>query len=211
MAAAWGVAMPAGVLAARFCETRSSLYHTAITAAGLVLATAGWVLALASFGDLLNLTGDVGSQISLTHSVLGMFVMLLGFLLPISAVFNAPSNVQLRGWFRAIHFTAGYIACGGGAANVAVGLLVFRALDGPCSPSWPGLLFAGWAAVYVAVWLILEARRILTRKAETTESRAAQDDAKGIQTAEEAVDIPDDRAMSSVGDGSHGDLRPKPR
>ena len=103
MFVSWGFLIPTGAILAKFYKHRSPIWfhlHRGVQVLGLVLALAGWVVALhelAPFGG-----ADVTTSVRL-HGIIGCTVMTIGLLQPLNAVVrpHKVSKYVRRGWSRA--------------------------------------------------------------------------------------------------------------
>mmetsp|Transcript_21030 Transcript_21030/g.44116 ORF Transcript_21030/g.44116 Transcript_21030/m.44116 type:complete len:437 (+) Transcript_21030:271-1581(+) len=93
MMVSWGFLLPSGTLLAKFYKHRPDglwfKLHRAIQTVGLLLALAGWIIALMNF----NVFKDYGFR-NYQHGICGMVVMILGLLQPLNALIrpHAPEN-----------------------------------------------------------------------------------------------------------------------
>lgn len=173
MCAAWGVFIPVGVVIAGTLKDKDPLWfqcHRGINLAGLVVAAAAWILALAKFGPLIS--GGSGDGLASAHTVIGMIVMILGILQPVNAFFRPHKGEKNRWIFNWVHWTSGRVAWFGGLLNVFIGIFLFRERDGRCSPNWPIYVYAAWLFVYACIWAGLEIRKAKGGRVDAEEKPA---------------------------------------
>ena len=86
MVVSWGFLIPLGAIMAKFYKHRSPIWfhlHRGIQMLGLVLALAGWVVAL---HELAPFGGDAVTSSVRVHGIIGCTVMTIGLLQPLNAV-----------------------------------------------------------------------------------------------------------------------------
>jgi len=156
MLVSWGFLLPGGIVAARFLRYREdSLWfeiHRVLQPAGLLIALAGWITALAGPFDVL---GSGVYDVSFAHAVMGTVVMILGLLQPINAFFrpHKPENgetisAKRKTWER-VHKSLGYIATLIAVVNCFIGM----ALSGKFSDHFLYALIASLGALVLVVLL----------------------------------------------------------
>lgn len=109
----WGLILPAGVLSARFLKYKGPIWfhaHRALQIGGLLVASAGWIIALVKFDVF---TAD-GLDPTVIHGSLGIVTMCLGLLQPVNAFFrphvtNGPKLFARLVW-EILHKASGYTA-----------------------------------------------------------------------------------------------------
>lgn len=86
MFVSWGFLIPLGAITAKFYKHRSPIWfhlHRVIQTLGLILALAGWVIAL---HELEPFGGDAVTTNVRVHGIIGCTVMTIGLLQPLNAV-----------------------------------------------------------------------------------------------------------------------------
>jgi len=125
MVISWGFMLPVGVLSARCLKHRPDGFwfkiHRPMQIGGIVIATAGMIVALVSFDVF------VGRGLSYIHGIIGLTVMCLGIGQPINAYFRphkagpGEKTPRKRLIWEILHKSNGYIAVFLGLLNVAIG------------------------------------------------------------------------------------------
>jgi hypothetical protein len=122
MLVSWGFLLPLGVITARFFRHRPDALwfkmHRALQVVGLILAIAGWSIALKNFSILGSGGGTDSSEDrkAYAHACCGTTVMCLGLLQPLNAIFrpHAPEDgekkAKPRFLWEILHKSTGYIA-----------------------------------------------------------------------------------------------------
>jgi protein-S-isoprenylcysteine O-methyltransferase Ste14 len=132
MMTSWGVLLPTGVIIARLAKHKKPdgiwfKIHRALQVSGLVLALAGWVVALVQF-DVFG--AGIKDNISYVHGLLGSMVMALGLLQPLNAFIrphapapgdSAPKTVTRVVW-EYVHKGSGYTAVVLSVITIAIGI-----------------------------------------------------------------------------------------
>jgi hypothetical protein len=149
MMLSWGFLLPLGVVCAHFLRHRENALwfklHRIIQSLGLVLAIAGFSVALANFHVF-----DAGASVrSTAHGSMGVLVMLLGVLQPVNAFFRPHHEEPGRRKWELLHKGSGYTAVVLGGLTCAVGASI-------AGPTFLG----GYAVVlFTVVLLAVLARR----------------------------------------------------
>eukprot|EP00537_Pseudo-nitzschia_pungens_P006476 CAMPEP_0172358244 /NCGR_PEP_ID=MMETSP1060-20121228/2570_1 /TAXON_ID=37318 /ORGANISM="Pseudo-nitzschia pungens, Strain cf. cingulata" /LENGTH=577 /DNA_ID=CAMNT_0013079357 /DNA_START=154 /DNA_END=1887 /DNA_ORIENTATION=+ len=122
----WGYLLPSGTLVAKFFKHRLDgawfRFHRIIQTIGLLLALAGWIIALANFNVFL----DYG-QTNFRHGVCGMIVMILGLLQPLNAFFRPhppegdEAKSKARTIWEVVHKTSGWVAVALAVPTIVLG------------------------------------------------------------------------------------------
>lgn len=125
MIISWGLLLPVGVLTARLTKHRPDALwfrgHRAVQLTGLLIATAGWIIALVRFDVF---TGEVTS--ASVHGGLGIATMSLGILQPLNAFCrphkekDQPTTTERRIW-EVLHKASGYLAVGLAVVTISLG------------------------------------------------------------------------------------------
>lgn len=132
MLTSWGVMLPTGVIIARLAKHKKPdgawfKIHRTLQVSGLVLALAGWVVALVQF-DVFG--AGIKDNISYVHGLLGSMVMALGLLQPLNAFIrphapapdNAASKTGKRVVWEYVHKGSGYTAVALSVITIAIGI-----------------------------------------------------------------------------------------
>lgn len=122
MLASWGFLLPLGVITARFFRHRPDALwfkmHRVIQIVGLIIAIAGWSIALKNF-RVLGSGGGTGSsedKKAYAHACCGTTTMCLGLLQPLNALFRphppkgGEGKAKPRFLWEILHKSMGYIA-----------------------------------------------------------------------------------------------------
>lgn len=179
MMVAWGFLLPSGTLLAKFYKHRPDglwfKLHRGIQTLGLLLALAGWILALVNF----SVFKDVGFN-NYRHGICGMVVMILGILQPLNALIrpHAPEGDEEKSTTRLLweiwHKSSGWIA-----VLLAVPTIVLGTLSLP-RPNDQAKFQIGYAAGCIGGLLVLVAYIFYDAKAykeEAAEKKAAEEQA----------------------------------
>lgn len=149
MALAWGLAIPVGVISARFGKRVPPtsgpnacwfVTHRIIQSAGVLVAVIGFILALVMTPS--------STHFSLPHHVLGLVVMILGILQPINAVLrpHVPKPGEAKSTLRLAwevgHKGSGYVAVILAMATIFLGIKQLS-------------LSEGWTAAYAVIVALL--------------------------------------------------------
>jgi len=127
MLTSWGVLLPLGVMIALTGRHRDPLWfhlHRGCQCLGLVLALAGWILALSQF----SVFSTGGTRTSFLHACLGCTVMSLGLLQPLNALLrphkdtDAPRSTMRFAW-ELLHKSFGYVAVVLSIVTIVLGTL----------------------------------------------------------------------------------------
>jgi len=152
MLLSWGFLLPAGVIVAKFLRHKDPLWyrvHRTLQPVGLLVAIAGWILALATFGhyvfDSHALTGMT------THGILGSIVMILGIQQPLNAVLRphkerGEERSMIRKVWELLHKGSGYVAVLLGIVQIAGGIVLLP---------YPSTGFAAGLGVSLGLLLVL--------------------------------------------------------
>eukprot|EP00980_Cylindrotheca_fusiformis_P030371 scaffold24719_cov147-Cylindrotheca_fusiformis.AAC.1 len=134
MLTAWGFLLPLGAFVARFFKHRPNgkwyLYHKTMQVVGLILALAGWIIALHNF----DVFADVGYN-NYRHGICGMVTMVLGLLQPLNALIrpHPPSEGEIKSSLRqlweVVHKGSGYVAILMAAATIILGTKILPEPD----------------------------------------------------------------------------------
>eukprot|EP00122_Pirum_gemmata_P014207 Pgem_evm1s13244 len=125
MLIAWGFLLPTGVIIAIFFKHRpNGLWfhiHRICNIVGLILAIAGWIIALINF-DVFN----SGLTKSSFHGGLGMVVMVLGILQPLNGLIrphkeNGEKRSVRRIVWEIVHRGSGYVCLIAAVITIAIG------------------------------------------------------------------------------------------
>jgi hypothetical protein len=126
MILSWGAILPMGVISAHFLKHRPNALwfklHRALQVSGVIIAAAGFTVALTQFDVF-----AAGSGASFVHGCLGVATMTLGFWQPINAVFrphNPPAGEEKplkRKVWEVVHKCSGYTAIALAALTIAIG------------------------------------------------------------------------------------------
>ena len=133
MMVSWGFLLPSGTLIAKFYKHRPDglwfKLHRAIQTLGLILALAGWIIALVNF----NVFKDYGYR-NFQHGVLGMVVMILGILQPLNALIrpHAPESEDeakstMRVAWEIWHKASGWLAVVLAVPTIVLGTMLLPA------------------------------------------------------------------------------------
>ena len=149
----WGFLLPTGVASARFLKHRPNAIwfkaHRIVQVLGLLVALAGWIIALAKF----SVFGSPGTN-SYKHGVLGMTVMVLGLLQPLNAFFrpHAPEAGERipmkRLLWEILHKSSGYITILLAAVTIIYGTVVIFGHNTEFQAAW-GVTIA-WVVLFSA-------------------------------------------------------------
>jgi hypothetical protein len=128
MLVGWGLLLPSGTITARFFKHRPDglwfKIHRALQIFGLLLALAGWVIALVSF----SVFGNKGLT-NYRHGICGMVVMVLGLLQPINAFLrphppkDGEEKSSLRQGWECLHKSSGWIAVALAVPTIVLGTM----------------------------------------------------------------------------------------
>jgi hypothetical protein len=138
MTLGWGIMIPAGVIMARFFKNSPPTgwwykMHRMIQTSGLLLATAGLVLAVSSVGGS---HGEHFGGNNKGHKIMGLVVMVMGYQQPLLAIFRphppAPgeSATSARLVWERLHKVLGYAAVLIAAITIFSGLNALKKLSG---------------------------------------------------------------------------------
>jgi len=150
MIISWGLLLPTGVMSARWLKHRPNALwfklHRIIQTVGLIIATTGWIIALATF-DVFTARDS-----SYVHGALGMTVMVLGILQPINAFIRPhpggdgeATPLKRRIW-EITHKFSGRIAIVLAAATILLGTTRIFSHNTAFQITW-GVTLA-WALVF---------------------------------------------------------------
>lgn len=135
MSLGWGVAVPIGIVCGAELKRGSGAaaarlfrWHVGLQAAGLALASAGFVISVARFCQGISAVG-------LAHGVVGCVAMALGWLQPLNGLLRPakpapgqrPSDAR-RAW-RLTHWSVGRAAAVLAAANLVTGCVLMQRLN----------------------------------------------------------------------------------
>jgi len=125
MVISWGFMLPVGVLSAKCLKHRPNGFwfkiHRPMQIGGILIATAGMIVALVSFDVF------IGRDLSYIHGIIGLTVMSLGIGQPINAYFRphaakpGEKTPIKRFIWEILHKSNGYIAVVLGLINVYIG------------------------------------------------------------------------------------------
>jgi protein-S-isoprenylcysteine O-methyltransferase Ste14 len=111
----WGYLLPSGAIFARFFKHRPNglwfQIHRGLQITGLILAIAGWIVALTSFTSLLDKPLN-----NYRHACLGMTTMILGLIQPLNAIVRpyppreGEDPTMARCTWEIVHKGLGYIS-----------------------------------------------------------------------------------------------------
>jgi hypothetical protein len=134
MLIAWGWLLPSGVIFAKMLKHRPNgtwfTFHKILQPLGLVVAIAGWSIALRNFNTL----KDVGAP-SYRHAVCGMTVMIGGLLQPLNAIFRPPppepedTKMTTRLIWEIVHKGLGWVTILLALATIALGTTILPTVD----------------------------------------------------------------------------------
>eukprot|EP00658_Telonema_sp_P-2_P031414 TRINITY_DN23507_c0_g1_i1.p1 TRINITY_DN23507_c0_g1~~TRINITY_DN23507_c0_g1_i1.p1 ORF type:complete len:358 (-),score=39.08 TRINITY_DN23507_c0_g1_i1:141-1214(-) len=136
----WGLLLPVGVILAKCLKHREGALwfqlHRGIQCFGLVLALAGWIIALDKFEVLDNTEGhDDSFDSNYSHAIMGCVTMAIGLLQPLNALIrpDAPEPGEdgtcLRSIWEVVHKGLGYVALILAVLTISVGTTLLPKID----------------------------------------------------------------------------------
>eukprot|EP00803_Ostreobium_quekettii_P011040 evm.model.scf_763.2 EVM.evm.TU.scf_763.2 scf_763:13070-19189(+) len=146
MTVGWGILIPLGVIVARTMKDQAPhwfYFHMVANSLGLVLATAGFALALVKFDR----------EDNFRHRQVGISAMVLGFLQPLNAFIRPHPGTAWRDQWEWVHWTVGRVALGLAIWNIFTGLDEYEFLEEVGSKKYHvmyGLLLACLFVAYLA-------------------------------------------------------------
>ena len=158
MTLGWGIFIPLGIVLAASLRWKAPMWfqlHRAIQLIGLILALAGFILALVEF----NVSGTdtpIGK-----HRVIGIIIMAVGLFQPVNAFLrpHAPEAGASKGTIRAgwevLHKGAGYIITIMAICNVFLGMNENRKLGQ--HSLWYIAVFGGYLGALLSLYIGLMA------------------------------------------------------
>ena len=180
MITGWGVLLPLGVAMANTLRTFGPVWyhiHRIIQVVGLVLATAGFIIAVTQF-EALNLEDNVHRF----HRGLGIAVMVFGWFQPLNALIrpHAPekgeSKPLLRLGWEILHKGLGYAAILIAVVVIFLGLRIGEDFppfaDDNNVSTWRGL-YIGLLIAVLAAWALMLALHFIRKRKERTESQSS--------------------------------------
>lgn len=137
MLVSWGFLLPAGAIIGRFYKHRSPIWfhlHRGIQVLGLILAVAGWVVALQELGPF---GGDAATNKVKVHGAIGCTVMTVGLLQPLNAFIRPHKGAKHRCAWEILHKGSGWCAIFLSIAVISLGISIIadQVTPPPCRPS----------------------------------------------------------------------------
>jgi len=127
----WGLCIPSGITSARFLKKHPWWFHVHVggNVFGLLLATAGFIIALVKFDVFSGVSP--GASLSNSHGIIGITVMAAGWLQPFLGLIR-PHNTKplqpIRKIWNLLHWGVGRAATLLAFANIIIGVHVARKL-----------------------------------------------------------------------------------
>jgi len=143
MTVAWAFMLPCGIIAARFFKSDDEAAtpwwfhaHRAFQVSGLLIATAGFAIALFV----------IGTRTYMTHRTLGIIVMSFGYFQPFNAVIRpewkpGPPTTKRKIW-EFIHKTNGRVTVICALVNIYFGLSILN----------PGVMYVVLISILISLW-----------------------------------------------------------
>lgn len=182
MITGWGVLLPLGVAMANTLRTFGPVWyhlHRIIQVIGLVLATAGFIIAMMQFEALTPETNNVHKF----HRGLGIAVMVFGWFQPLNAVIrpHAPekgeSKPPLRLGWEILHKGLGYLTIVGAVIVIFLGLKIGEEFppfsDDNNHSTWRGV-YIGLLIAVLAAWVLMLALHFIRKRKEAKGSENSQ-------------------------------------
>jgi preprotein translocase subunit SecG len=121
----WGLLLPAGVISARFLKYKGPIWfhvHRALQIGGLIVASAGWIIALVKFNVFI---ADARGP-AVIHGSIGIVTMCVGLLQPVNAFFrphatDGPKSFIRLAW-EILHKTSGWTALFLAVVTICLGI-----------------------------------------------------------------------------------------
>lgn len=202
MLVSWGFLLPLGVITARFFRHRPDALwfkmHRVLQVVGLVIAIAGWAIALKNF-NVLGSGGGTGSSEdkgAYAHACCGTTAMCLGLLQPLNALFRphppeeGEEKAKPRFLWEILHKSMGYIATLLALVTIGLGTRI--------AAGYENQFLAGFIAALVVLAVIAFAMfvdNILYKKKEgtvkTVDAKAESSESQSVpkeEQPEEAVE-----------------------
>ena len=155
----WGVCLQLGALVGRYCRHKDPFwfkFHRAAQSIGLVLATVGVVLGFLSANTL------AAKHFTFAHSVLGLAIMLIGWIQPLNAWIRPHPGEKYREIWSFFHKNLGRMALMAALINIALGLMMAVVVDAV----W--ITYLVLLCCFSIVYLTLEYQKSAPRRRKTS-------------------------------------------
>lgn len=164
----WGLMIPAGVTAASSFRHHDPAWfqaHRYMNSAGLLVALVGLIIALAGLAPF-----GSSEKIVMSHGVIGLVVMCLGFIQPVMAYFRPHKGDPARVYFNFAHWAVGGTAVALGLINITTGTYILELLA-PGRFTWVMCTWFAYLALALLTWVVLRIVRGTVWSKQATKDR----------------------------------------